>query len=73
MELSQFDFETSYCAQLTNSVFPVVLGKGEGFSTYYLYLLVLGTAFMWERERPHPWLQPHPELPLPKLRGPELG
>ncbi len=36
----------------------------------YLLTCLLGTAFTWERLPRHQWQQPHPELPLPKLRDP---
>ncbi len=40
---------------------------------YETYCGILGTALTWERLRRHPWLQPRPELPLPKLDGPASG
>ncbi len=46
----------------------VLLGENACRSnTRIVTYLLLGTALTWERLRRHPWQQPRPELPLPKL------
>ncbi len=42
----------------------------QGYQQLHLTYLILGTACTWEQLRRHPWLQPRPELPLPKLDDP---